>query len=268
MKEQDNLKEKKIISWNVNGIRAVEKKGFLRWLADESPDMICLQETKAEPAQLSASLRTPLDREGKPYFSYWASAEKKGYAGTAIYSKTEPLNTGVLGLREFDGEGRVLQADYEDFSLICAYFPNTQRTTERLPYKLAFCEAMLAHCNKLTAQGRRLLLCGDYNIAHTAIDLARPAENEGNAGFLPEERAWMDAWLSAGYADTFRRFHPDEPGHYTWWTYRASARKRNVGWRIDYHCVDNAFLPFVEKSIIRAEVTGSDHCPIEIVLNI
>ncbi|MDR0557496.1 MAG: exodeoxyribonuclease III [Treponema sp.] len=257
----------RILSWNVNGVRAVEKKGFLQWLRNESPDMLCLQETKAEPGQLSKELLNPVDNAGAPYFTYWASAKKKGYSGTAIFSKIEPLRTQNLGLSEFDDEGRVLQADYPDFSLICAYFPNAQEGGARLPYKLAFCVAMLKHCDALVEQGRRIVLCGDYNIAHEYIDLARPAENEGNSGFLPEERAWMDAWLAAGYIDVFRHFHPGEPGHYSWWTYRGGARERNVGWRIDYHCVDKGFLPRVEKSVIRSDVFGSDHCPVEIYLS-
>jgi exodeoxyribonuclease-3 len=254
----------RILSWNVNGIRAVEQKGFLQWFHAESPDMLCLQETKAEPKQLSHELLNPVDADGTPYFAYWSSAKKKGYSGTAIYSRIEPLSVQTLGVREFDDEGRVLQADYADFSLICAYFPNAQEGGARLPYKLAFCDAMLKHCNALVEQGRRLVLCGDYNIAHAYIDLARPKENEGNSGFLPEERAWMDAWLEAGYIDTFRHFYPYETERYSWWTYRGGARERNVGWRIDYHCVDKDFLPRVENALIRNEVYGSDHCPVEI----
>jgi exodeoxyribonuclease-3 len=254
----------KILSWNVNGIRAVEKRGFVDWLRQESPDMLCLQETKAHPGQLSPELKGPTDADGKPYFSYWASARKKGYSGVAIYSKKEPLELKPLGVPEFDDEGRVLQADFKDFVLISAYFPNSQDAGARLGYKLDFCAAMLDCCNKLVAAGRHLVLCGDYNIAHTPIDIARPKENEGNAGYLPEERAWMDTFTTAGYVDTFRSMHPGEPNHYSWWSYRAGARERNVGWRIDYHCVDRAFLPKVTSSIIRPEVPGSDHCPVQI----
>jgi exodeoxyribonuclease-3 len=202
--------------------------------------------------------------QGTAYKSYWACAQKRGYSGVAIYSKTEPLEVRFLGKSEFDGEGRALIAEYNDFSLIAAYFPNSQDAGKRLDYKLAFCAAMLRLCNALVKKGRHFILCGDYNIAHTPIDLARPKQNEGNAGYLPEERAWMDKFTKAGYVDTFRHFHPGEAGHYSWWSYRADARKRNVGWRIDYHCVDSAFLPKVKSSIIRPEVTGSDHCPVEI----
>ncbi|MFP3040680.1 exodeoxyribonuclease III [Treponema primitia] len=254
----------KILSWNVNGIRAVEKRGFIGWVRQESPDVLCLQETKAHPDQLSPELKGPVDTDGKVYRSYWASARKKGYSGTAIYSKTEPLDIKPLGVPEFDDEGRVLQADFKDFVLICAYFPNSQDAGARLDYKLGFCAAMLECCNKLVASGRHLVLCGDYNIAHTPIDLARPKENEGNAGYLPEERAWMDTFTAAGYADTFRDQHPGETGHYSWWSYRMSARERNVGWRLDYHCVDRAFMPRIANSIIRPDVQGSDHCPVQI----
>ncbi|MDR1466046.1 MAG: exodeoxyribonuclease III [Treponema sp.] len=249
----------KILSWNVNGIRSVEKKGFGEWLKAESPDMLCIQETRAEPEQLPESLRNP---DG--YFSYWASSQKKGYSGTAIYSKTQPLSIQPLGIAEFDDEGRVLQADYGGFILICAYFPNSQDFTKRLPYKLRFCAAILEHCKRLVSQGKHIILCGDYNIAHTRIDLARPDNNEGCAGFLPQERTWFDEWLNAGFVDTFRHFYPDKRDCYSWWTYRVGARERNVGWRIDYHCVDRGFLPYIKSAGIRADVHGSDHCPVEV----
>jgi exodeoxyribonuclease-3 len=256
----------KILSWNVNGIRAVEKKGFAAWLRDESPDILCIQETKASPDQLSKELIMPLDKAGNPYFSCWASAKKKGYSGTAVYSKIEPWDVKYMGIGAFDDEGRVLQADYRDFVLICAYFPNSQEAGARLGYKLDFCAAILELCGSLTAKGRHLVLSGDYNIAHRPIDLARPKENEGNAGFLPEERAWMDAFTGAGYIDTFRYFRPGEGGHYSWWSYRAGARERNIGWRIDYHCVDPGFIGRVGNSSIRPDVQGSDHCPVQLNL--
>jgi exodeoxyribonuclease-3 len=173
-----------------------------------------------------------------------------------------------MGIAAFDDEGRVLQADYGDFVLLCAYFPNSQDAGARLPYKLDFCAAMLKLCNGLVKKGRHLVLCGDYNIAHTPIDIARPKENEGNAGYLPEERAWMDTFTAAGYADTFREQHPGEKDHYSWWSYRMRARERNVGWRLDYHCVDRPFLPRVTKSIIRPDVQGADHCPVQIDLDL
>jgi exodeoxyribonuclease-3 len=246
----------------------VEKKGFSQWLKAESPDVLCVQETKARPEQLSQELRNPVDKDGKPYHSYWASAKKAGYSGVAVFSREEPLDIRPLGVPDFDDEGRVLQAFYRDFVLISAYFPNSQDAGARLPYKLAFCGAIMKHCKKLVKQGKHFILCGDYNIAHTPIDLARPKENETNAGYLPEERAWMDKFTTAGFADTFRYFHPGEGGHYSWWSYRMNARARNVGWRLDYHCVDGAFLSRVKSSIIRNDVEGSDHCPVEIEVQV
>jgi len=257
----------RIISWNVNGIRAVEKRGFINWLKKESPQILCLNETKAHPEQLSTELLNPAIKE-KQYFSYWASAKKKGYSGVAIYSKEEPQNVFFMNKPEFDDEGRTLVAEYKDFTLIAAYFPNSQDERKRLDYKLAFNDAMLKLCKSIVKKGRHFLLCGDYNVAHTSIDLARPKQNENSAGYLPEERAWMDKFLAAGFVDTFRHFHPGKTGHYTWWSYMGSARQNNVGWRIDYHCVDKGFLPKVKSSIIRPDVQGSDHCPVEIELSI
>ena len=261
----------RIISWNVNGIRAVEKRGFADWLTNESPDILCLNETKADPGQLSPELlNIPVSTSAKAknYNVFWASAQKKGYSGVSIYSKKKPLDVHFFGKPEFDNEGRVLVAEYAKFTLITAYFPNSQDDGKRLDYKLAFCDSMLSFCNSLVEKGRHFLLCGDYNIAHTAIDLARPKANEKSAGYLPEERAWMDKFIAAGHVDTFRHFHPGQGGHYTWWSYWGTARQRNVGWRIDYNCVDKGFISKVKSSIIRSEVEGSDHCPVEIELKL
>ena len=257
----------RIVSWNCNGIRAVEKRGFAGWLERESPDILCLNETKAEPGQLSPELLN-IKSNGKTYLNFWASAKKKGYSGVAIYTKVQPENVRFMGKAEFDDEGRVLVADYKDFTLIAAYFPNSQDEGKRLGYKLAFNDAMLKLCNSIVKKGRNFLLCGDLNVAHTPIDLARPKQNENSAGYLPEERAWMTSFLAAGHIDTFRHFHPEEKGHYTWWSYMGQARVNNVGWRIDYHCVNKAFLPKVKSSIIRPEIHGSDHCPVEIFLKL
>ena len=234
----------------------------------EGADIVCLQETKARPEQLSQALLEIRDQKGKPYHAYWASARKPGYSGVAIYSKTEAREVKTLGISEFDDEGRVLQADFPDFTLICAYFPNSQDEGKRLDYKLRFCDAIRKLCEKYRKQKRHFVLSGDYNIAHTPIDLARPKENEGNAGYLPEERAWMDSFTAAGFIDTFRHFHQGETGHYSWWSYRMNARERNVGWRIDYHCTDPEFLPALNSSIIRPDVFGSDHCPVEITIKL
>lgn len=258
----------KLLSWNVNGIRACAGKGMLDWLAREDADMVCLQETKASVEQLPAELQNPLDGRGKPYAPLWASAARRGYSGTAIFTKREPLSVAGLGIAEFDGEGRTVIADFGDFTLVSAYFPNSQEAGARLDYKLRFCAALLQFCNSLRAAGRHVVVAGDYNIAHEPIDLARPEQNEGNAGYLPEERAWMDDFLAAGYIDTFRHQCPD-PGHYTWWTYRVpNARRNNVGWRLDYHCVDAGFLPAVVAADIQDEVLGSDHCPVSLTLDL
>ncbi|MCL2205377.1 MAG: exodeoxyribonuclease III [Treponema sp.] len=256
----------KIISWNVNGIRAVEKKNFVPWMQAEDADIVCLQETKARPEQLPKTLLEITDAKGKPYHTCWASAKKAGYSGVAIYSKKKPENIRFLGVEEFDDEGRVIQADFKDLTVISAYFPNSQDAGKRLDYKLRFCDAIMALCQEYRAQNRNFLLSGDYNIAHKPIDLARPDSNEDSAGYLPEERAWMDSFTEAGFVDTFRHFHPEEIGHYSWWSYRGGARERNVGWRIDYHCMANDFLKTVKSSVIRPEVLGSDHCPIEITI--
>lgn len=252
----------KIISWNVNGIRAVEKKGFKEWLLASGADVVCIQETKAHPGQLAPELLSP-SGEGVEYKSYFHSAKKPGYSGTAIYSKTEPDSVEPMGDERFDDEGRVTIAKFGQLAVISAYFPNSQEAGARLDYKLAFCDAMLKKCDELVANGFDIVLCGDYNIAHKPIDLANPKTNEGNPGYLPEERAWMDTFTSAGYVDTFRHFCA-EPKMYTWWSYRFHAREKNVGWRIDYQCVNPSFIDKVKSSTILADVMGSDHCPIQI----
>ncbi len=256
----------RIASWNVNGIRSAHSKGLLDWIAAENPDVICLQETKAHPDQLPKELLAPLDGGGRPYKAYWASAKKKGYSGVALLCRSEPRSVSYLGVREFDEEGRVLAADFGGLTVISAYFPNSQDGGARLGYKLDFCRAIREFCDGITARGGHVVLSGDYNIAHTPIDLARPKENEENPGYLPEERAWMDEFTGAGYVDTFRALHPGEPGHYSWWSYRTRAREHNVGWRIDYHCVDPGIRTRIRSAAIRSDVTGSDHCPVTLEL--
>ena len=258
----------RLFSWNVNGIRACAGKGLFDWLAQASPDVLCLQETKANPDQLGNEFLSPLYGSGGAYHSYWASAKRRGYSGVAIFSKVEPRSISFLGVPEYDDEGRALVADFGSYVLVSAYFPNSQEAGARLDYKLGFCDAVLALCDSLVSAGRHVVVCGDWNIAHTPIDLANPKSNEGNPGYLPEERAWMDRYLDAGYVDSFRHFHP-EPNQYTWWTYRvAGARERNVGWRLDYHCVDRGLLPAVKAAAIHPSVLGSDHCPVSIDLGI
>ena len=252
-----------LISWNVNGIRAIEKKGFLEWLNKESPDILCLQETKAHPDQLSEFLIKP-----QGYNTYWSSAERKGYSGVAIYTKKKPhdIQEG-LGVDELDKEGRLLMLDYGTFVLLNCYYPNGGRGNIRVPFKMAYYEAFLKKINKLKKQGKKIVICGDVNTAHTEIDLARPKENAKNTGFLPEERAWVSKFLDHGYIDTFRHFCK-EPGHYTWWDYKTKARERDVGWRIDYFFVSANLQNSLKTAFILKDVLGSDHCPIGIRMDI
>jgi exodeoxyribonuclease-3 len=255
----------KLASWNVNGIRAAQKGGFLKWLAQEDADAVCLQETKAQPEKVDGQLDALILRpEG--YRSYWHSAEKPGYSGVALYLKKEPLDVRHgIGVPEIDREGRVIVAEYKDITLINAYFPNSQREHARLPYKLAFCAEMLKYCEKLRSSGKQIVLCGDFNIAHEEIDLKNPKSNRDNAGFLPEERAWMTTFLKTGYVDTFRKFEPG-PGHYTWWSYRPGVRAKNVGWRIDYFVVNHEHADRLRSAAHRPDVLGSDHCPVVLTL--
>ncbi|MBN1647874.1 MAG: exodeoxyribonuclease III [Spirochaetales bacterium] len=250
---------KTLISWNVNGIRAVEKKGFFDWMKQSGADVIALQETKAQPEQLTKSFVEP---DG--YHACWSSAVKKGYSGVCVYSKSEPRNVSYLGIGEFDDEGRTLILEYKDFTLINCYFPNSQDGGARLDYKLRFCDAVMDKALELEKSGKNVAICGDYNIAHTPIDLAHPKANENNPGYLPEERAWMDKFIAAGFIDTFRIFNK-EGGNYSWWSYRMNAREKNVGWRIDYFCVNPAWKHKIKEANILADVMGSDHCPVSLV---
>ena len=257
-----------IMSWNVNGIRSASQKGLFEWMAASGADAICLQETKADPSQLTKDFFDVRCADGSSYRPYWASATRRGYSGVALYSRREPRSVRLLGVDEFDQEGRYLEADMGDYTLISAYFPNSQEAGARLDYKIRFCDAVLRRMDTLVSERRNIILCGDYNIAHQAIDLTHPRANEGNPGYLPEERAWMGKFLASGYADSFRRFHPGEAGHYSWWSYRMKARDKNVGWRIDYNCVNEAFWPAVAGASILKDVFGSDHCPVGIEVSL
>jgi len=253
----------KIISWNVNGIRAIEKKGFLEWLKKEDPDILCIQETKSRPEQLSDNLLKPLN-----YQTFWSYAEKKGYSGVAVFTKSAPIKTRHgLDKAEFDAEGRILWLEYPEFILFNIYFPNGGAGNKRVPFKMAFYEAFLKIVEKLRKQKKQLIICGDVNTAHTEIDLARPKENIKNTGFLPQEREWISKFLSKGYVDTFRHF-TKEGGHYTWWDYKTRARERNIGWRIDYFFITPNLLTKLTKAFILKDVLGSDHCPIGICLKL
>jgi len=255
------VKQRKILCWNVNGIRAVWGRGLLGWLHEESPDILCLQETKAHPEQLGKDLLEP---EG--YHVYWNYPERKGYSGVAIFSREEPHRVQYgFGVPEFDMEGRVIIAEYSEFVLFNIYFPNGKKDESRLRYKMDFYEAFLKFLEPLKAKGKKQIICGDFNTAHREMDLARPKENAKISGFLPEERAWMDKFIAGGYVDVFRHFN-EEPHQYTWWDLKSGARARNVGWRIDYFFVSENLLPSVAQAFIMPEVRGSDHCPVGISL--
>jgi exodeoxyribonuclease-3 len=252
----------RILSWNVNGIRAAHKKGFLEWLAQESPDILCVQETKAAEEQLPRELISPDN-----YRSYWCSATvKKGYSGVAVYSKTEPLRiTHGMGVDRFDGEGRLTRLDYPQFTLFNVYFPNGKMSSERLQFKMDFYDAFLEHVQAVRRQSPNVVFVGDVNTAHQEIDLARPKENSTVSGFLPVERQWIDSAIAAGYVDTFRALHPDAV-EYSWWDLKSKARERNIGWRIDYVFVSSELFPSVKAAFIEKDVMGSDHCPVGIDL--
>lgn len=249
-----------IYSWNVNGMRAVLRNGFLEWLTAAAPDIVCLQETRVLEAELPEEVRNP-----PGYQSFWNPAKKRGYSGTGVYTRVAPESIVTMGSDEFDSEGRLQVIHYPRFTILNGYWPNSQAERARLDYKLRFCTAITRLANKLVRGGRDVILCGDFNIAHTPIDLARPKQNENSAGYYIEEREAMTRFLGHGYVDTFRHFCAD-PGHYTWWSYRAGARKKDIGWRIDYHCVNANFAGEVERAWIAKDVMGSDHCPVGVAL--
>lgn len=253
----------KIISWNVNGLRALHRKG--RWgdVFEHAPDVVCLQETKAEATQLPEEVR-----KVPGYHAYFSSSKtKKGYSGTATYSKAQPktIRHG-MGISRFDEEGRLVRADFDDFILFNVYFPNGGMGPERLKYKLDFYDAFLKHIEILRKE-KPIIFCGDINTAHEAVDLARPKENETSTGFLPEERAWIDEVLNLGYIDTFRHFYPTREKTYSYWDTKTRARDRNVGWRIDYVFISSELLPRLKRAFVLSEVYGSDHCPVGIELS-
>lgn len=255
------MNEVTLVSWNVNGVRAIEKKGFLKWLRETAPDILCLQETKAHPDQLSPALLSPED-----YTSYWDYAERKGYSGVAIYTRRQPLRVARgFGVERFDTEGRVLVATYPEFTLLNVYFPNGKRDDERLQYKLDFYDAFLDYIVGLRQKGERLIICGDVNTAHTEIDLSNPRDNENTSGFLAVERAWMDRLMAHGFVDTFRLFNA-KGDNYTWWDMRTRARDRNVGWRLDYFFASDNLVDSISGAGILPDVMGSDHCPVSLTL--
>ena len=252
----------RLISWNINGVRAAVKKGLLDWLESEKPDILCLQETKAHKEQLTSEI---LEEHG--YHTYWHSGEKKGYSGVATFSREEPLYVQEgLGIEKYDIEGRVLLTEHENFLLYNIYFPNGQKDEMRLQYKLDFYDDLLPIIIEQVESGHNVIVTGDWNTAHHPIDLARPRENVKTSGFMPVEREKLDIYMENGWVDTFRMFH-DEGDRYSWWSYRFGARERNVGWRIDYFFVNEGFLDNVKDADIHDEIIGSDHCPVSLELS-
>jgi len=251
----------KIMTWNVNGIRAALGKNLKGWMLEQAPDVFCLQEIKATPQQLSDE-----QKDFPGYSVTWNPAQRLGYSGVATFSKREPVEA-RLGLDEerFDIEGRVIRTRHEDFLLYNIYFPNGQRGQERVDYKLDFYARLLDICDTLHAAGENIIITGDFNTAHMPIDLAHPKENETTSGFLPEERVWVERFLEHGFVDIYRRLYPERV-QYTWWTYRMGARQRNIGWRIDYFLVSEKLAGRVKEVVIHDQVTGSDHCPVELVI--
>jgi len=252
------------MSWNVNGLRAVVKKDFLKFLQAENPDILGIQETKIQLEQIPEEVRSI-----QKYQTDWSFAEKKGYSGTGVFYKPEPLN---IKSSNFDSpileqEGRIIEMEYKNFVLFNIYFPNGQMSEERLQYKLEFYEESLKYFNTLRNKGKKLIISGDFNTAHKEIDLKNPKSNEDRSGFLPVERFWMDKLVSSGFVDTFRMFN-EKPDQYTWWTYRFKAREKNIGWRIDYFFVSDNLVNNVVESTILPEVQGSDHCPIRLKIKI
>ena len=251
----------KIVSWNINGIRAIHKKGFLDWVRKESPDILCVQEIKAKEVQVPGEILHLPD-----YVSHWNSAERPGYSGVAVFTRLKPLAVKKgIGLKRFDSEGRVLELEFKDFTLFNIYFPNGGMSQERLQFKLDFYEEALRYFLLLRKKGKKLVICGDYNTAHKPIDLKNPIANEGVSGFLAVEREWLDQFISNGFIDTFRVFD-QSADRYTWWDMRTRARERNAGWRIDYHFISDDLVPCLKNAFISPQVTGSDHCPIGLLL--
>ena len=248
----------KLISWNVNGLRAIVKKGFLDIFTELDADFFCLQETKLQEGQID------LDIPG--YHSFWNYAEKKGYSGTAIFTKHEPLSAAYgIGIPEHDTEGRVITLEYLDYYVVTCYTPNSQSELKRIDYRVRWEKDFLAYLTDLDVR-KPVILCGDLNVAHKEIDLKNPKNNHGSAGFSDEERTQFTTFLNSGFVDTYRYFYPEAEGSYTWWNYRFNARKNNAGWRIDYFCVSQRLTPLLEDAKIHHTIMGSDHCPVELTL--
>ena len=250
----------KCISWNVNGLRAVVKKNFMDVFTNLNADFFCLQETKLQEGQIDLNL--------PGYYQYWNYAEKKGYSGTAIFTKKKALNVRYgMGIEEFDTEGRLITLEYQDFFMVTCYTPNSQNELKRLDYRMTWEDAFKDYLNQLKKE-KPVILCGDLNVAHQNIDLKNWKTNQKNAGFTPEEREKFSALLASGFIDTYRYFYPDQEGMYSWWSYRFNARKNNAGWRIDYFVVSDALKDTLTSATIHKDIIGSDHCPVEVNLEV
>lgn len=257
-KEQDVMIQMKLVSWNVNGLRACMNKGFKNFMDSVDADVFCVQETKMQREQAN------FDFPG--YFEYWNSAEKKGYSGTAIFSKIEPVSVSYdMGIEEHDKEGRIICAEYDKFYLVNVYVPNAQRDLARLPYRVTWEDAFRNYVGELNAK-KPVLICGDMNVARNFIDIKNAKNNVGNAGFTNEERAKMEELLQSGFVDSYRHLYPDKEGAYTWWSYMFKAREKNVGWRIDYFLVSQKLQDEIADALIYPEIMGSDHCPVGLIL--
>lgn len=255
----------KIISYNLNGIRSATSKGLLTWLDEAQPDVVCFQETKAQPDQLEAAIRQPT---AFPY-AYYHSAEKKGYAGVAIWSKTAPKHVEYgMGISEYDREGRVIRADFKGYSVMSVYFPSGTSGDERQGVKESFLADFYTYIQALRRDIPNLIICGDYNIAHRPIDIHDPVRNANSTGFLPHERAWMDKLFANGFQDSFRLQHPEAAHRYSWWTFRANARANNKGWRIDYIALSDALASACVAADIHADIVHSDHCPLSVEVHL
>ncbi|MEY4383136.1 MAG: Exodeoxyribonuclease [Bacteroidota bacterium] len=252
----------KIQSYNVNGIRAALQKGFLDWLKESNPDVLCLQEVKAEKEQVDLS-----EIEALGYQTFWHSAEKKGYSGVAIFTKIQPLHVEIgCGISKYDLEGRVIRADFEHCSVMSVYMPSGTSGDERQSFKMNWLDDFYQYAHTLRQERPNLVISGDYNICHTAIDIHNPKSNANTSGFLPEERAWVSKFIESGFVDSFRHINPD-PHHYSWWSYRAGSRAKNLGWRIDYHMVTDSLKNAIRHAQIHPEAIHSDHCPISLELS-
>jgi exodeoxyribonuclease III len=252
----------KIYSWNVNGLRAVLNRNGMDWQAEHCPDVLCLQEIKTRPEQLTGPQLRIFDGQ----WACWNPAERAGYSGVATFSRVHPSEASLgMGLPDFDSEGRVIQTQFPGFLLFNIYFPNGQRDLGRLAYKLDFYAELLEICDKLHQRGEKIILCGDFNTSHREIDLRNPKQNVNTSGFMPVERAWIDKYLTHGFRDAYRELYPERV-QYTWWTYRMKARERNIGWRLDYFLVSDDLMPAVKDVVIHEEIGGSDHCPVALHL--